>query len=243
MRVERKVIKENLIQITFEDERWYLVDDVYIPSVTWILSAGLPKGIGFYKWLADKGWDEAEAIKQAAGDKGSKVHHAIEDIIDGKTVKYDSKYVNNTTGQAEELNADEYACVMSFVEWANENKVKFLKQDFIVCNKEVGYCGTVDFLCQIGDVKYLVDIKTSQSVYLSHEVQVSAYIHADEELKDAKGAILQVGYKKNKKSYKFTPLEDKFDLFLAARQIWANECAEMQPSQKDYPLELKLNAR
>ena len=28
-----------------------------------------PKGIAFYKWLAEKGWDESQALKSAAGDK------------------------------------------------------------------------------------------------------------------------------------------------------------------------------
>lgn len=250
MRFERKVVdaSRGIVQVTLEDERWYLISDAYFPSVTWICHY-YPKGKGFETWLAKNGVDEAEAIKQAAADKGSKVHHAIVDIINGKTVRFDSRYINPSTGQSEELTAEEYSCVMSFVEWADENKVKFLKQDFVVVNTEVGYAGTVDFTCQIGDKFYLVDIKTSQSVYPSHEIQVAAYINADDDLKDYSGAILQVGYRKNKKSYKFTEIgEDKpltgllskFNLFLSVRDIWANECSNIKPLQRDYPLELKL---
>lgn len=241
MKIDRKVVdeKRGIVQVTTEDERWYLIDGVYVPSVTWICHY-YPKGKGFENWLAKNGMDDAEAVKQAAADKGSKVHHAIDDIIKGETVKFNAEYVNNSTGQPEELTTDEYGCIMSFVDWANENKVKFIKQDFIVSDKEVGYAGTVDFLCVIGKQQFLVDIKTSQAVYPSHEIQVAAYIHA-EKLKDTKGAILQVGYRKNKKSFKFTELEDKYDLFLATKQIWANECSTISPLQRDYPLQLKLN--
>lgn len=78
--------KRGIVQVTTSDERWYLKPStdpvtelpVYkpVPSSTWI-AEHWPKGIGFYRWLADKGWDEAEAIKAAAGDKGSAVHNAI----------------------------------------------------------------------------------------------------------------------------------------------------------------------
>ena len=107
----KKIIKivdkeKNIIQITVCDERWYVKDSVnpvtrlpeykFVPSVTWI-AGHYPKGIGFYKWLANTGWNESEAIKNAAGDKGSKVHSAIVDLIDGKEVKMDSQYENKTT--------------------------------------------------------------------------------------------------------------------------------------------------
>jgi hypothetical protein len=42
-------------------------------------------------WLADKGWDEAEAVKIAAGDKGSAVHLAIERILNGEEFRIDTK--------------------------------------------------------------------------------------------------------------------------------------------------------
>ena len=90
--------KRGIVQITTYDERWYAheVKDpitgiptvIFVPSVTWVAES-YPKGIAFYKWLADKGWDEAEAIKEAAGDKGSKVHHAIEDLLAGREVLLD----------------------------------------------------------------------------------------------------------------------------------------------------------
>ena len=88
--------KRGILQVTIADERWYVKETTnpatelpihtFVPSVTWI-AGHYPKGIGFYKWLADKGWDESQAIKSAAGDKGSKVHDAISAILRGEEVR------------------------------------------------------------------------------------------------------------------------------------------------------------
>ena len=49
----RKVNEEKgVVQITTTDERWYEKDGVFVPSVTWI-AGHYPKGVQFYKWLAD----------------------------------------------------------------------------------------------------------------------------------------------------------------------------------------------
>ena len=63
MKIERRTVdaERGIVQITTSDSRWYLVQkkdepERYIPSVTWICSY-YPTGIGFMKWLAEKGWD------------------------------------------------------------------------------------------------------------------------------------------------------------------------------------------
>ena len=57
---------------------------------------------------------------------------------------------------------------------------------------------------------------------------------------EVKLAILQVGYFLNKKRFKFTEIEDEFDLFLTSKKIWAKETLGQTPSQKDYPLQIVL---
>jgi len=249
MKKEIRTVDEQkkIMQVTTVDERWYIRETTdnetglpsyeFVPSVTWI-AEHYPKGIGFYKWLANKGWDEAEALKEAAADKGSKVHLAIADLINGKTVKIDSKYLNHSTGKEEELTLEEYECVMAFVAWAKEAAPKFLQHEFVVWGD--GYAGTVDILCEIKGEKYLIDLKTSQSIWPSHELQVSAYRKALPDSSGIKTAILQLGYRLNKKKYKFTEIADKFNEFLAAKIIWANEQKGVYPKQRDYPLEVAI---
>lgn len=239
--------QKGIAQITTFDERWYAKPSVnpttglpeysFVPSVTWI-AGHYPKGVAFYKWLADKGWDEAEAIKQAAADKGSKVHLAIKALIDGEEVRMDSRFTNSE-GVLEELKVAEYEAILSFADWYNETKPEVLASEYVVFNDEYGYAGTIDLKCRIAGKTYIVDFKSGQNIWPEYELQLSAYKHAEKGV-DAL-AILQVGYRRNKiKHYKFTELEDKFPLFLAARQIWANETGGEQPKQKDYPLSILL---
>jgi hypothetical protein len=245
--------KKGIVQITTCDERWYSFENKnkdtglpeygFIPSVTWICEF-YPKGIAFYKWLANKGWDEAESLKTAAGDKGSKVHHAIGDLLEGKAVKMGDIYNNPTTDMPEALTAEEYECILSFVDWFETTNPTILSREFVVVNKQESYAGTVDMLCEIFGECYLIDLKTSPNIWPSHELQVSAYKHADFPSglpTPNKLAILQLGYKRNKiKKYKFTEIEDQYDEFLAAKLIWAKETKGVEPKQRDYPLEIKL---
>lgn len=250
----RKEIKEvdkekGTVRVTTTDERWYMQPArnpitglpeffKFVPSVTWICGF-YPKGISFYKWLAEKGWDESQAIKSAAGDKGSKIHAAISDMLKGKTVKMEDKYVNNSTEQMEELTVEEYEAVISFKDWFTEVKPKVLAFDYVVINERDGYAGTVDLKCEINGEVWLIDFKSGQYVWPEYELQVSAYKMADTDAIKKIG-ILQVGYKRNKNKYKFTEVENKFDLFLAAKKIWKNETEGQVPSQKDLPLEVSL---
>lgn len=246
MKIEsRKIDSERgIVQITTTDSRWYHVGDVFYPSVTWICHAGLPKGAGYERWLAEKGMDEAEAVKQAAADKGSKVHQAISDILNGKTINLDDKYSADGK-EPEELTAIEWEAIMSFADWLNETQPEVLKVDYTLVNEKEGYAGTIDMKLKIGNDVWIVDIKTSKDVYLSHECQVSAYLEADktEENPANKVAILQVGYARNKNKYKFTEIEPCYPIFQAAKDIWAKETTRKEPQQKDYPLELKWNKK
>jgi hypothetical protein len=162
--------KLGIVQVTIADERWYskqVVDPatklpapaiVFVPSVTWI-AGHYPKGVGFYKWLADKGWDEAQAFKVAAGSKGSKVHCAINAILDGAEVRIDSKFTNPETDQLEELTLEECDAIKSFVDWYVDNKPQTIARDVTVFSDKYGYAGTVDYICKIGDQVWLIDFK------------------------------------------------------------------------------------
>jgi hypothetical protein len=166
--------KRGIWQVTTTDERWYgkQIEDpttglpkyAWVPSVTWI-AGHYPKGLGFYKWLADKGWDESQAIKQAAGNKGSKVHQAISAILQGQLVRIDSKFINHESGQLEELTLDEVDCIRPFIDWYRENKPETIDYDVTVFSDKYGYAGTIDYICRIGEQVWIIDFKTSQDVW------------------------------------------------------------------------------
>jgi len=270
----KKIIRETdekrgIVQITVADERWYTKPGknpetgipVYtpVPSVTWI-SGFWPKGIGFYKWLADKGWDEAEAAKQAAGDKGSRVHLAIEKILNGEEFRIDTKVLDKNTAELTELTYEELLCVKSFIDWRNEAKPEVIATETTIFSERGGYAGTVDCVCRIDGQLYVIDFKTSKQVWKEHELQISAYRVALEngenplyernpngtdsnklvDVSNLKTAILQVGYERNKAGYKFTEIDDAFPLFKVAQQIWKAEVGDNHPgfTKRDFPIVL-----
>lgn len=264
--------KKGIVQVTVGDERWYFKEGkdpetknpimLAVPSVTWI-AGHYPKGLQFYRWLAEKGWDEAESIKVAAGDKGSKVHAAISAIFRGEEVRIDSKYANNSKSTAEEtvleeLTFEEIQCIQSFLAWRNGLKsFKPLAWDITVFSEIENYAGTIDLIAEVDGEIYIIDFKTSQYVWTEYELQVSAYRHAVEngenviyemnpngttkdpiKVANLKTAILQIGYKKNKAGFKFTELENQFEMFKIARAIWNRESASQTPKKVEYPIVL-----
>lgn len=269
----KKIIREvdeklGIVQVTIADERWYLFDDTdektelpvqtAVPSVTWV--AGFyPKGIPFFQWLASKGWDEAEAIKNAAGNKGSKIHEAIDAINAGKEVRIDSKFLNRSSGLLEELTLEECDALLSYKRWIKATNPIILLGEKTLRSKKHNVAGTLDLLYRLPSdeksVVRLLDFKSGQNVWPEHRLQTSAYkkmllemimqneINIAVEMQDKVGEpydikleILQVGYKRNKNGYKLTELEDGWDLFQAAQTIWASEQGHTRPKKLEYPI-------
>lgn len=242
MKIEiRQTKSEGIIQITSLDERWYQVGDEFYPSSTWI-AGYYPKGIAFMKWLASKGWDEAEALKNAGGNRGSKVHQAVDKLLRGEEVKMDSHFI--VDGKDEELTVEDWECVMSFADWHRlENPKQIILNESVVVSKKFKYAGTLDLFYEKRDGrKSILDIKTSSSIWPEMELQLSSYKNAVEESGQKVDCmeILQLNYKLNRAKFKVTEIEDKFVLFRAARAIWENENKSVVPKQKDYPVAIKL---
>ena len=258
MKKEIKVVKNGICQLTTYDERWYIKEVIdpktglptsfdFFESSSWI-SSYYPKGKRFIQWVGAIGFEEAQKRMIEAGVKGSKVHLAAEDIMHGIKVPMDAKYPNkNNEGAMEELSVEEYGAIMSLVEWVDTVNIEVLATEVTAFNDMHHYAGTVDLICRIDGQIWVIDYKTSPSIWPSHEIQLSSYKYLGfelkklgiklEEWKNRKLAILQLGYKRNKiKKYKFTEIEDQLELFLAVKKTWAKECANIKPLQKDYPL-------
>jgi hypothetical protein len=242
--------KNKIVQVTTTGERWYgfletsdsgLPTYQYVPSVTWILNY-YPKGAEFTKWVASQGYEEAEKLKTEAGDKGSIVHNACELLMKNGTIKID-ELVPDRDGIPRQLTVDEYYCVLTFARWYASAKPVIKGVEMTVRSVKHGYAGTLDILCEIDGKLGIIDLKTSKSIYASHELQVSALKQAFTEQANLPIewiAILQVGYTRNKDGYKFTLINDDFESFLATRRIWERENGDEKPHQRDYPMEILL---
>jgi hypothetical protein len=262
----KKLIKEvdekrGIVQVTIADERWYmksqenpatkLPEFKAVPSVTWI-AGHYPKGIGYYKWLGEHGWDESQALMREAGDKGSIVHDAISKILGGEEVRIDSKFINKSTEHEQELSFEEVECVKAFCDWrASLESFEPIAWDLTVFSDKHNYAGSIDLIARVNGALYIIDFKTSQQVWVSHEMQVSAYRETVENgenplmfkgkqvnVAGLKTAILQIGYQRNKNRHKWTEIENCFDLFLNAKAIWKREAGEQTPRKVDLPIVL-----
>ena len=175
-------------------------------------------------------------------------------IFEDKNKSNEQNYIES------ELSYEELLCVKSFIDWMNEAKPEVIATETTIFSEIHGYAGTIDLICKLDGVPYVIDFKTSKQVWREHELQISAYRTAIEngentfqeknengtetgrlvDLSGLKTAILQVGYDRNKAGYKFTEIEDAFPLFKAAQQIWAAEVNGNTPgfTKRDFPIVL-----
>jgi len=250
MKIDIKETKESgWIQITTIDERWYRreADGVLFPSVTWILQS-YPKGKQFQNWRDKLGAEAADEVRDEAGRKGGRVHNAIAALIFNKMkgepflLRIDDVYPDNE-GDLKEFNAEEWKTLMTFVNWWKESDPTPICFEQVCWNDEHAYAGTIDFVCEIGGERYVVDFKTSKSIYPSHELQVASYVHTPQAEGAAKGAILQIGYTLNQRGWKFTEIENipgNMEVFLATKKLWWNENKKITPKQYEFPDTLTL---
>jgi hypothetical protein len=164
----------NLRQITLPDARYYQRSPgIFYPSVTTILGY-FPKGAFFETWLKDSGHN-ADFIMRRAGDEGTQVHNAIEDILKGNEVRW-----IESDGRVN-YNTHVWKMILSFYEFWNTYKPTLLLSEEFMFSDEHKYSGTLDMLVELDGKKWLIDIKTSTSIHTSHFLQMSAYVKAYEE--------------------------------------------------------------
>lgn len=198
-------MNNDIVQETTEKGRYYIKDNIKYPSVTWICSY-YPKNDSFYQWISQVGYEEAELIKERAGEKGHNIHKAIETYI--------------KTGEL--INEDE--SVLSFIDWLDNlkqnHKIKLINSELSVINKIDKYAGTIDLILEIDNELWIIDIKTSKYIGKGYVCQLSAYKRALElqTNKQYKIGIIQIG-----NEWRFTELQDKYELFLSLKRIWEEE--------------------
>jgi hypothetical protein len=161
-------IDTNTNQITFTDNRFYLTDEgKYLPSVTTILQA-YPKDAHFYQWLKQVG-EDADAIRDEAGRRGSIVHSLTERYDAGEPINL----LDNGGNIGYKL--AEWAMFERYVEFRQLHPLEVLFSEINICNPALGYAGTIDRVVDIDGQTVLIDIKTSNTVYDHYWLQLAAY--------------------------------------------------------------------
>jgi hypothetical protein len=180
------------------DWEFYYRQGQYLPSVNHTLHMGYAKGSRFYQYLLSVSKEEADRKLSQAGERGSRVHQAINTLIAGGTIDTETRLWNDYTNRHEPLTVDEWDCLIAFSNWVEDYKPRTIASEFTVYNVQENYAGQADYLCVI-DVPFkdekprtwsnlrgakpdivkqkviLLDWKTSAGIWDEMKAQTAAY--------------------------------------------------------------------
>jgi hypothetical protein len=157
-------------QINVLDNRFYRRNDKYYASVTSILNY-FPKNQFFHSWLKDVGHNSDIIANKAAGE-GTQVHNAVEAFLNGEEINWLDEYGNA------KYNLDVWRMIMRFADFWNTHKPELVATEYHLFSDEHEYAGTADLVVRMFDQLWLLDLKTSNSLHTSYDLQLAAYATA-----------------------------------------------------------------
>jgi hypothetical protein len=236
-------------QITFLDERFYQdpATATYWPSVNTILDV-YPKGYGFIQWLKDLGSNSEEVLKRA-GDQGSHIHDAIDRFLRGEELKWTDEEKDNYT-------LDEWMMILKFFDFYKTYKPETITVEQSLVDPELGFGGTLDYVCKMQGQVWYIDWKSGGAVYKGNKIQGAAYQKIWNKQHDQKIERLgclhlramtrgadKTGKQIQGEGWKLEEIENPdhlFSLFEHARAIWNEENPNPKPKNMVYPDRISL---
>jgi CRISPR/Cas system-associated exonuclease Cas4 (RecB family) len=229
--VDPRAIEIEDIKYDNEGNRVYVVNDLEGPasgeyvSVTSKLGETVPKGEGFYRWLANAdGYEETQEYMKERGEIGTKVHDLCEKIANREV---------SLVGMEKELEDEIYKKAKGFQNFLGDKNIKVIDTEFVVFCKEFNYAGRCDLLVDIDGERVLIDLKTSKGVYDKHRLQLMLYRYGLEEggVDIDKCAVLLL---KNK-DFEFVEVEYHPEL-VRAQNVFYEWLAGGDPSRFEIPV-------
>jgi len=115
-------------------------------------------------------------FKEKAADLGTQVHDWAEQYI-----LYELKINKEKPVIKKDYDERVKNGILAFLQWVEENKIKFIASEQLLYSKKYKYCGIADCIAKVNGKLTLVDFKTSNGIYPEYWLQVAAYRGADEE--------------------------------------------------------------
>nr|DAE83589.1 MAG TPA: Mitochondrial genome maintenance exonuclease 1, DNA complex, DNA exonuclease [Caudoviricetes sp.] len=163
----------------------------FYPSVTTILSQTMPNNPYLTKWIADKGFDEAEQYKMERANYGTFMHAQFEKLLIQRTYDLDGlkdelrEYIeynrlpDDFIHYADELKKD----VLAFAQFVLDYDVRPLAVEIALVHPVYNYAGMIDLPCTMAEQKgsdkritAIVDFKSGRKgFYPDYEVQLHLY--------------------------------------------------------------------
>jgi ATP-dependent exoDNAse (exonuclease V) beta subunit len=166
-------ISDDAQQITLPDSRYYRRNGKYYPSVTYVLGY-YPKGKFFENWLKQVGFASDYIVKKAA-EEGTQVHELCEAYLNGEELKF-----LDDRGRPQ-YNPDVWQMFLRFVEFWEEFKPTLIETEVHLFSDILKVAGTCDLIVEINGEIWLLDLKTSNQLQLTYELQTAVYGQCYEE--------------------------------------------------------------
>ena len=234
-------------QVNVLDSRFYRREGNYYPSVTSVLNY-FPKNQFFHSWLKDVGHNSDIIASKAAGE-GTQVHNAVDDFLNGKEITWIDEFGNA------KYNLDVWRMILKFADFWNTHKPELIATEYHLFSDEHKYAGTADLVVRMFDNIWLLDLKTSNSLHTSYDLQLAAYATAWNETHDEKvthTGILWVkantrsegkGDKIQGKGWELkfvNDIEKNFKMFKNIYEIYSLENPNFKPVTETLPTSVKI---
>jgi CRISPR/Cas system-associated exonuclease Cas4 (RecB family) len=209
----------------------------------------MPKNKFFENWLKDVGHN-SNIIMRKAGKEGTQVHEACEQLVLGNEVTWMDDYGRAKYSQLV------WEMILKFYDFWTTHKPELISAEDFVWSDEHKFAGTADLVVKMDGETWLLDIKTSNSIHKSYDLQLAAYAKGLEEAKGVKidrtgiiwlKASSRTASKKEGvyqgKGWKIKvidEIEENFELFKLIYKLYALENPTTEPIYQSYPTTLKI---
>ena len=232
-------IDQDAKQVNFLDTRFYKKGEKYYPSVTSVLQY-FPKNKFFENWLKDVGHNSDIIVRKAANE-GTQVHEAIEDYLLGKEITWLNEY------NEAKYSMDVWKNILKFDEFWKQVKPTLIESEIHLFSDEAKIAGTCDLVLEVDGEIWILDIKTSNSLHTSQDLQIAAYAKMWNEtfeekvvragilwLKSAKRGPDKSGKKIQGKGWELfesdRSIEENLDIFKSVKRLFDLENPNHSPS-------------
>jgi len=237
-------------QVNVLDQRFYRRNGEYYPSVSSILNY-FPKNRFFHDWLKDVGHN-ADIIAAKAASEGTQVHNAVEDFLNGKEIEWLDEYENA------KYSLEVWRMILKFADFWNTHKPELVAAEYHLFSDKYEYAGTADLIVRFKEKLWLMDVKTSNSLHTSYELQLAAYASAwnethDEKITDCGIIWLKAATRGPDKQGKKvqgdgwqlkmfeTPIDESMTMFTKIYDIYRLENPENKPYSEQLPTSIKIS--
>jgi ATP-dependent exoDNAse (exonuclease V) beta subunit len=244
-------INQESKQINFLDTRYYQRNGEYYPSVTYVLQY-FPKNKYFEEWLKNVGHN-SDIIAKKAADEGTQVHETIERYLKGEKISWIDE--NGRTNYSMEV----WKMILKFADFWEKHKPTLIESEIHLFSDELKIAGTCDLVVEMNGEMWILDIKTSNSLHTSYDLQLAAYTACWNEtfqekvtrngiiwLKSGKHGEDKSGKKIQGKGWEiYEPsrsIEDNLKSFKSVYELFKLEHPAHRPNAEALPTEIQLKS-